>query len=265
MSFVMLITEQKIVDRCRMLVLGGLCGFLLSGCALPNWGDDEQAEDPSRPSRGVGGMATGVTGVTGVMGGGACSPSNWSDPDNVPTRGKPVELGSTVSGCITNEQSEYYQFSSPPSPLDGGYARVHFRDVSLNVELGIRAALAETNDTLFTGGSANAGATLTVFWGMGADTAFRLAVRPVWPLKSEFAEYTMETSWTPFADPHEPNQERESATPIDVGEPIEALYAWGPAGNQSAPSSFIDWYAVELVAGDVLVELTDCHQTSEAT
>src|SRR6185295_13539069 len=65
--------------------------------------------------------------------------------------------------------------------------------------------------------------------------------------------YELRVVYTPVADPYEPNQPRELATPIEVGEPVTAYCFTGLELWQLDFPDFDDWYTLDLAVGHVSV------------
>jgi hypothetical protein len=206
---------------------------MLSGCLLEELGD--------------GGPQTRRSPVRA-----GCALLDDQEPNNTATQATPLELGSVLAACLDDDDEDHFTFRAPPVPASGGYVKLQFSDVDPDLRLDVFGYVASNNFGFERIYAANDGAAMTFYWAVDPNADYRFLVQPF--LSSPpGAVYALEATWNPIVDPFEPNQNRETAAPLEVNTTIEAYFNTGAASQTPAT----DWYSLELQSGAVRFDLAD--------
>lgn len=213
-------------------LLFGVAFAVLSGCNCGGMG----------PSDGGTGGGMGTTGPCGVV--------TEVEPNETRETAAAYAFGSTIEGCL-NVKSEpadedWYKFTAP-ADMTGGYVQVKLTQVGQGTIWGNLYAAAD-NGEIFNAYSANAGASLSLFFAAKAGQEYRLAVKNIFTTANPY-RYTMQITYTKVTDTFEPNDTRDTAKPITLGTAVNGTLFAGYAGG-SAPDDddYADWYSVTLAA-----------------
>jgi hypothetical protein len=224
--------------RAATLGMGAMSIAMLSGCLL----EELAGDDPETRS-------------SAVRGG--CALLDDQEPNDTSAQSTPLALDSVIAGCLDRDDEEdHFQFRAPPQPVSGGFVTLEFSNVDPDLKLWVLASVASNNLELDRIQAVNRGAPLTIYWAVDPNADYRFSVRAFGGAPAG-SIYTLEAIWTPIVDPFEPNQDRNSATPLAVNTTTEAYFSAGvfETSNKTAPAA--DWYSVELQSGPARFEVTN--------
>lgn len=221
------------------------------------------AGDPG--SGGVAGSAgsAGTSGVGGDAGNGGASgmagagPLDETEPNDTRDDSNPLVIGHTTSGEMTaSGDIDFYQFATPAGGNAGGYFEVSVTDVG-PVILTVNLYSTTNNGLIHSADTTSIGASYFGYFEAASGAGYQLDVRRWNGSPNEVSPYSLRVDYVPIDDPYEPNQDRLSAAPIPLGEPIDAYFFAGLASSSVAGASYADWYAVELEPGPFTVSVTN--------
>jgi hypothetical protein len=225
----------------------------------PSEGGAGAGGEPSTSTGGTGGTSGGTGGkVNGTGGktaeGGAPSGDDCSLEDvgnDSRDEATPYEFDTDVAACLqSREDTDWYEFTTPEEPVQGGWLLAGLKDVGTSGGFYLNVFSATDNAQLQQGYGYQ-GANGVVFIPVAAGQTFRAEVTMYSQIPPE---YTFYATYTPLADEYEPNNEREEAKPITVGEEVRG-YAFQGYSSSTAPMNDEDWYQVDLAAGSMQITL----------
>jgi hypothetical protein len=174
------------------------------------------------------------------------------DPDNSERdSATPYVFGTEVEGCLQSiADVDFFEFTTPAEPLQGGWVVANLRDVGTDGNYYLRIFSATDNAQIqqFYGSVGSNGA---IWIPAAPGQLFRVSVEPYSIIPPE---YTFSAEFTAVPDLYEPNDSRQDAVPIEVGEEVEA-YLFRGFDSSEAPGNDEDWYEVDLSAGSVTATL----------
>jgi hypothetical protein len=201
---------------------------------------------------GGGGKDTGTGGK--VSSGGAPSGDDCSLPDvdnNDRDEATPYEFDTDVEACLqSNTDTDWYEFTTPDEPAQGGWLVAGLKDVGTDGGFYLSVFSASDNAQIRQG-YGYMGANGVVWLPAAAGQTFRAEVKMYSAIPPE---YTFYATYTPLEDAYEPNNEREEAAPIELGQPIQGHIFQGYS-SQANPTADEDWYEVSLAAGSMQIAL----------
>jgi hypothetical protein len=217
--------------------------------------------DGGMPGEGGAGGAPGPIGTGGAGGeppaksdGGAPGVDNsmvQANGNNTRETATPYTFGEDVEASqqsLTHE--DFYEFSTPDEPLQGGYLVVEAKDVGTDGNYYLRLFSGTDNGQIvqYYGSQGVNGA---IWIPAGPGQVFRASVTPYSVIPPE---YTFVANYTPLMDEYEPNDAREEAVPVNLDEDIRG-YLFRGYTSKDAPGNDEDWFEVNLSAGSVHAEL----------
>jgi hypothetical protein len=212
-------------------------------------------EGPS-PSTGGATSAGGAGGEPGTepSDGGAPSGDDCSLPDvdnNDRDSATPYELGTEVEACLqSKEDLDFYEFTTPAEPAQGGWLVARATDVGTdgNYYLDVYSGTDNARIQRFYGAMGSNGA---VWIPAAPSQVFRALIEPYSVIPPE---YTFSAVFTGVDDSYEPNDSRDDAVPIEVGDEVEG-YLFQGYKSSTRPENDQDWFEVNLAAGSVTATL----------
>jgi hypothetical protein len=230
----------------------------------PGGGEGGAGGGPSEPpSEGGAAGDAGTTPSEGGTGGdpgmppsegGGPSGDDCSLPDvdnNDRDTATPYQLGTDVEACLqSKEDLDFYEFTTPEEPAQGGWLVARATDVGTdgNYYLDVYSGTDNARIQRFYGAMGSNGA---VWIPAAPAQVFRALVEPYSVIPPE---YTFSAVFTGVEDPYEPNDSRDDAVPIEVGEPVEG-YLFQGYKSSAKPDNDQDWFEVNLAAGSVTATL----------
>ncbi|HEX4336154.1 MAG TPA: PPC domain-containing protein [Polyangiaceae bacterium] len=215
------------------------------GAAASAGGSDAHPADASTPDGGATPLAD------------DCNATE-AHPNETRETATPFTLGRTVHACLQSYgDNDFYQFTSPASPVQGGVVAVDITDVGAQGSVEVAVQTATDNGTLTgpVGYHGDAGQNVS-FWLAAAPSAtFRINVHYYLSSPTE-TPYTLRMRYIGVPDDHEPNDTRSTATSIQAGQAVTGYFFSGfETASESVP--WDDWYKVSLPAGTAHIALTD--------
>jgi hypothetical protein len=168
-------------------------------------------------------------------------------------------LGTTFHGCIRGYSSvNYIQFTTPPNPA-GGYVVVSFTDVGSTALDTYLFVASNTNPgysicNLF---ASHDGDSLTFWFGAAPSTSYVLEVEDLFGMAAIQAPYTMTATFTASVDPNKPNSSKATATPIQLGTPVQDIAFHGYTSDSTTDPGWWNFYQVTLAAAPATVTVTN--------
>jgi hypothetical protein len=178
-------------------------------------------------------------------------------PNDTRDTATPFTLGTSVRACLQNYgDHDFYEFTIPDSPAQGGSVAVSITKVDTggSVEVAVQTVVDNGTLTGAVGWHGDDGQDV-YFWLNGAPGAkFRIDVH--YYLSSTNTRYLLAMNYTGAPDANEPNDTRQTATPISVGQPVTGYFF---SGYQSATemTPWDDWFKVTLPDGMATVSLSN--------
>ncbi len=152
---------------------------------------------------------------------------------------------------------DFYQFTLPTAPAQGGYVKVQLTDVGQEGSLEVHVFAAHDNGEFESSYNATNGGSVFTFFAGKAGATFRLRVNRFAGVAMPTA-YTLTAAYYPVNDVNEPNDDNAHAAPLMVGKAANGYFF---AGNEdSTPPAAAAWedrFKVTLPAGAVTIALTN--------
>lgn len=227
-------------------------------------GSESSSGRAGSPSRGGAGRAGGAGGAVGgdnghgggqagdgqggVDGGDSCDGAEAA-PNDTREGSTRYTLNSTYAGCLqTAEDIDFYEFTTPAG--DGGYVVVKLTDVATTGNVSVELWSAADNGSFASSYTVTKGASVYAYFNAEPSATFRISVQPFSSTIEGPTQYSLLAQYHPVSDAHEPNDLRTMATPITVGEPVEAYLFAGWKNSTSIPDeAWHDWYSLNLAVG----------------
>lgn len=222
-------------------------------------------------SGGAGGSGGSVDDGGGVGGGGGSSSMDGGvvngDPCNGGTETTPNEdrdhataymLGSQYLACLQSDTDvDFYQFTIPATPAQGGYVKVSVTDVGMDGNISVHAFAAHDNGEFDSDRNSTGGGSVFLWFGGKAGATFRVEVTKYISV-SKPTPYKLLMQYFGINDVNEPNDDNAHATPITVGKAVTGYFFAGlEDSTDPAAAAWEDRFKVTLPAGDVTVALTN--------
>ena len=206
----------------------------------------------------TGGAAGGSQGTAGATSTGS-EPCSGADPgNNDRDHATPYSLGTDFVGCLqTTDDIDYYEFTTPVSPVAGGVLLISITNVGTTGN--IESSTYTTSDNGEVQSDYTTGEGTSDFYWLNAASATKYQVTVHhFTSASAATPYTLKVAFTPVNDTNEPNDLRTQSTPITVGTPAHGyLYAGYSVSTGFTANAWEDWHKVTLAAGDATITLAD--------
>lgn len=178
-------------------------------------------------------------------------------PNEDPDHARPYALGSAFEGCLqTSGDLDYYAFTAPAKPVEGGFVVFKATGVGMKGSLHIEAEAAADNGDVWDVGAAD-GTSVFLWFNAKAGAKFFAKVYAAYTLDAA-TPYTLTIDYTGVPDVHEPNDTRPQATPITLGKAVHGyLFAGYESSLGITAQDWDDWYEVTLPAGPATFTLGD--------
>jgi hypothetical protein len=151
---------------------------------------------------------------------------------------------------------DFYVFTVPTTPAQGGYVKVQLTDVGQEGSLEVHAFAAHDNGEFESNYNATNGGSVFLYFAAKAGATFRLKVNRFAGAAMPTA-YTLTAMYNPVNDVNEPNDDNAHATPIIVGKAVNGFFFAGlEDSTDPAAAAWEDRFKVTLPAGDVTIALT---------
>ncbi len=178
-------------------------------------------------------------------------------PNEDPDHARPYALGSAFEGCLqTSGDLDYYAFTAPSKPVEGGVVVFKATGVGMKGSLHIEAEAAADNGDIWDVDAAD-GTSVFLWFNAKAGAKFFAKIYAAYTLDAA-TPYTLTIDYTGVRDVHEPNDTRAQATPITFGKAVHGyLFAGYESSLGIAAQDWDDWYKVTLPAGPTTFTLSD--------
>jgi hypothetical protein len=178
-------------------------------------------------------------------------------PNEDPDHARPYALGSAFEGCLqTSDDLDYYAFTAPAKPVEGGFVVIKATGVGMKGSLHIEAEAAADDGDIWDV-SAPDGTSAFVWFNVKAGAKFFAKINAAYTLDAA-TPYTLTIDYTGVPDAHEPNDTRAQATPMTSGKAVHGyLFAGYESSLGIAAQDWDDWYKVTLPAGPATFTLSD--------
>jgi hypothetical protein len=100
------------------------------------------------------------------------------------------------------------------------------------------------------------GSSLHFFWAAAPGEKYRISVHDFAAFKVPYG-YTLVASYTKLEDKSEPNDTRDDATALELGETAEAFYFSGLKSSVAPVAAYEDWFAFDANAAPITIRLED--------
>jgi hypothetical protein len=167
-------------------------------------------------------------------------------------------LGVPVQACLQSATDvDFYQFTAPAAPAQGGYVKVQLTDVGTEGSLEAHLFAAHDNGEFESSYNSTSGASVFIYFAAKAGATFRLKVNRFSGVAMPTA-YTLTATYYPVNDVNEPNEDNAHASPLMVGKAVNGYFFAGHEDSTPpAAAAWEDRFKVTLPAGDVTIALTN--------
>ena len=170
-------------------------------------------------------------------------------------------VGSTVQATfLDSSDQDYYELSAPAEDLGGGYFEFAITDIP-GGEMNLAIQSTVNFDNVLTSNTAQVGVSRFGHFATAPGETYLLWMRPKAGTKYPY-DYKVQIKYTQAIDAAEPNDTRQTARPLNVGEVAHGLLFAGY--RAAAISEYDDWYAVNLSAGAYTALLTQVPASTNA-
>ncbi len=219
------------------------------------------ASDASGGATGAAGGSSTAGGSASTAGGAASTSESCSAADpgnNDRDHATSYTLGTLFTGCLqTSSDLDYYEFTTPASPADGGVISIGITNVGTTGNIDSTVYVTADNGELLSNYATGAGASVFYWFNAAAATKYQLVVQHFTSANAA-TSYNLKIAFAPVNDNFEPNDQKTQAKPITVGTPVQAfMYAGYTVSTGFATNAWEDWYKVSLVTGTAKFALTD--------
>lgn len=217
---------------------------------LPPPGGGEGGSGGAPSTEGGAGGAAGTPGSEGgspsVLGE-TCSEADLGNDDR--DNATPYEFGTSFAGCLqSSDDVDFYEFTTPDEPVQGGYVTFNVTDVGEDGGLYVYL-FSSTDNGQITYWSGGKGTNVSSWFVAAPGQTYRVSIQRSGVIPPD---YTFQADFVGLEDEHEPNDERDEAVEVEVGEVIEGYASNGYTSSMTpAADDGQDWYVVDLSAGSV--------------
>jgi len=221
---------------------------------------------------GTGGAAgsTGGTGGTAGAGGSGATDGGAGDggpvdscgsPESTPNEDRdhatPYTLGAATKACLqTDSDIDFYEFTLPATPVQGGFVKVQMTDVGTGGNTSMTVYAAHDNGEFIEAHNVTSGGSSFLYFAGKAGAKFRIKVER-YVAFSMATPYTLTAAFTGVNDTNEPNDDNAHATPITVGTPASGYFFAGREDSTPpAETAWEDRFKVTLPEGQSTFTLT---------
>lgn len=186
---------------------------------------------------------------------GPCGDVEESEPNDDRDSAEGYAIGDAIRGCIgAEDDADWYELTVPDGAA-GGYVGVTLTAVGDDTPR-VEIYSQEDNGKLHDFQAATSGGDVETYFAAATGGRYRIAVVDgVIGVPGPY-RYTLTATYTALEDDYEPNDTREEATPIEVGETVTArLFAGFEDSVPPDAVAYQDWYEVELAAGTASIEV----------
>ncbi|HEY0714387.1 MAG TPA: hypothetical protein VGF45_17015, partial [Polyangia bacterium] len=221
---------------------------LLLGSAVPACQDLGDAADAGAFDGGASDAASSAPG---------CGLSNEPEPNDSAAQATSYVIGSAAQGCLASASDvDVFEVKAPTTGTAGGYFQGSLTEVGAGT-LAVEITSARDNAPFLRGTFTNTpGASLFFYWAAAPGGTYRVAVSRFSAAAAPF-RFTFRSAYTAVNDTFEPNDTREEAKPVALGNAISAFFFAGHVSEVVEPAAFSDWYSVVLAAGTASFRLTN--------
>ncbi len=230
---------------------GGASGATHGGAGGSSTTETDSGAGDHDASTGSGGEDSGAPPSSGDP----CSPEKTTNDDH--DHATPYVLGTEFKGCLqTSADVDYYSYTVPATPAQGGVIVVSLTDVGAMGGLNMTTqAVADNGDVVNAYGLS--GGSVFHWFGARAGASFRVKVS-YFTSNPNPTPYTLEVKYTGVNDVNEPNDTRAMAKEITNGTPVQGYLFAGFENSTSVPAAaWQDWFKVTLPAGMATISLMD--------
>jgi hypothetical protein len=240
-------SNRRIPSAAGLLALGLVT---LTTLAVAACGDDDTTETTTTDS-GVPDSSPAVdSGADSALPTGACA---FGEPNETRETAKAVNLGDTITACIsTGTEIDFLSFTTP-ADVTGGFVLLDFNNVGAG-NLLVKVQTASDNAEIATKYVTTPGQSVKLWFAAAPGTAYRVAVADFAGFTAEY-KYDLKLTYTKVNDTFEPNDKREDAKPLTLGTPVDAYIFAGFKSATIPQSDYDDWYSVTLAAGAVTMKV----------
>src|SRR5579859_4084996 len=194
----------------------------------------------------------------GVINGDPCNGGTETTPNEDRDHATPYPLNSQYQACLQSDTDvDFYQFTIPTTPAQGGYVKVSITDVGPDGNVSVHAFAAHDNGEFDSASNSTGGGSVFLWFGGKAGATFRLQVTKYLGVTKP-TPYKLLAQYYGISDVNEPNDDNAHATPIMVGKAVNGYFFAGlEDSTDPAPAAWEDRFKVTLPAGDVTVALTN--------
>jgi hypothetical protein len=159
----------------------------------------------------------------------------------------------------TDSDVDFYEFTAP-NDAAGGYVTFSMTNVGAG-SLEYKVYAAADNGEITSAYTTTNGQSVSGYFTVAPGQKYRLALDNFAGAPAEY-KYDLELKYTKLNDTFEPNNTKDAAKDITVGTPVNGFFGGGYRGQELKDEDIDDWFAVDVTAGKVKVNLTDTSDVS---
>jgi hypothetical protein len=163
-------------------------------------------------------------------------------------------LGVATKACLqSGTDIDFYQFTLPSTPVQGGYVKVQLTDVGTAGSLSTTVYAAFDNGEFVSTNNPTSGGSAFLYFAGKAGATFRLKVERYLGVTAP-TPYTLTATFTGVNDTNEPNDNNASATPLTVGTPASGyLFAGYESSTAPLDATWEDRFKITLPEGQATI------------
>jgi hypothetical protein len=249
---------------------GGAAGTAGAAGAAGKAGSAGGDGGPDIGTGGAGGSSDGGpdgaagAGGTGTIDGGSpdgASGDSCDGPEATPNDDRdhatPYALGVATKACLqSGTDIDFYQFTLPSTPVQGGYIKVQITDVGTTGSVSTTVYAAFDNGEFVSARNSTQGGSAFLYFAGKAGATFRLKVERYLTVSAP-TPYTLTATFTGVNDVNEPNDNNATATPITLGAAASGYFFAGyEASTAPNETAWEDRFKITLPEGQATFSLT---------
>ncbi|HVU01611.1 MAG TPA: hypothetical protein VHE30_07665, partial [Polyangiaceae bacterium] len=225
------------------------------------------------------GGASGASGMGGTVGAGGAKPAadpcepgdggfaREAAPNDDRQHATHIAIEDATAACIQNGADlDWFEFSAPPTSVQGGFLVVRVSDVAPNASLRVGLSTAADSTEVVSASSASGGGDVTLWIAVSPGVTARAEVAPAYGSDGNSGPYSITAKFLDAVEAGEPNDTRSQATDIAVGSAASGrFFAGHRTSDNPPPADWTDWYRVTLPAGTAVATVGDVAPDTGAT
>ena len=233
---------------------GGEAGSAASGATGGSSTGGTSGSAGAGTSSGGAGSGGATAGMSGGGQGGAGVTVTENEPDD--DRSSPMPIASTgavEATFATSTDNDYFEVVTPEGDLAGGYYTFTITDIP-DGRVAFEVLSEVDYNPVLQAESGAVGSALFGYWSSAPGQRFLIHEAPKSASSYPYA-YKLHVTYAALPDAGEPDDTRQKARSIDVGEAVQGYMFAGFLGSSVDVAEYSDFYAVSLAAGSYTIHV----------